>query len=580
MQLHKGPYDQPPEAVVAIKPEGDLTEEFLAFLARAGQLDGAGAQRAAEAHRRTTQRIDIVLTELGLVPADTMLLALAQFFNLAIVDRSDVPADPIMVDGLEPAFLHRNRVLPLAASDQEFVVGIDDPFNQNVIAGIAYFIDRQVTPRLMRPRDLDELLDRLTGAAADKTEVGDGVFVADDDIQRLKDAASEAPIIRLVHRLLGAAVEQGASDIHIEPQAHGLTVRYRLDGVLAEVERLNPTALAGVATRIKILAKLNIAERRLPQDGRLKVTSGGRHVDVRVSFMPTQHGESIVLRLLDQERVELTFAALGLDGHARGALERLLTEPNGIVLVTGPTGSGKTTTLYSALKLLNSVERKVFSVEDPIEYQLPGINQIQVKPQIGLDFVDCLRSILRQDPDVIMVGEIRDLETARTAIQASLTGHLVLSTLHTNSAAASITRLLDMGLEDYLLASSLTGVIAQRLVRRLCPTCARPQRSAPELLQRLVRDLPSGAHTGTFSTVKEAVGCPACRNTGYRGRTAIMEALVVDETIRSHIIRRTGDQDIEVAARTAGMETLLQSGVRKVLAGETSLEEVLRVARF
>jgi general secretion pathway protein E len=577
-KLHTDTARADPDRLAGQVDPNDTTEAFLDFLAETVQLDPAGLQRAREAQRRTGQRIDIVLTELGLLSADAALNALSKHFRLAIAERSQLPAEPVTIAGLQTDFLRRNRVMPLTASDEGIVVGVDNPFNQDVILGLSYYIDRPITPRLLRPRDLDEGLDRLYGSGGLAAEADDAeVFVADDDIQRLKDAASEAPIIRLVQRLLAGAAEQGASDVHIEPQANALVVRYRLDGVLAEVERLAPTYLAGVTTRLKILAKLNIAERRLPQDGRIKLMTGGRQIDVRISFVPTQHGESIVLRLLDQERVELTFAALGLDGHAREVLERLLTEPNGIVLVTGPTGSGKTTTLYSALRILNSVERKVFSVEDPIEYQLPGINQIQVKPQIGLDFVDCLRSILRQDPDVIMVGEIRDLDTARTAIQASLTGHLVLSTLHTNSAASAITRLLDMGVEDYLLASSLTGVIAQRLVRRLCQACAKPRHRDPELLERLRRELLSNTD---FSGVKEATGCAACRNTGYHGRTAIMEALVIDEAIRSRIVRRSSDHDIDQAARSAGMESLLQSGLRKVAAGETTIEEVLRVARF
>jgi general secretion pathway protein E len=553
-------------------------EAFLTFLLQRGQIDAATLQRVAEAGRQTGQRIDIVLTELGIAAADAVISALAEFSGLRVLDRTELPTEALEID-LEPDFLRRNRVLPLSVSDAELVVGVDNPFDTGVLAAISYYTDRPIRPCLVRHGDLEEAFDRLygTGAVGSIADPEDAVLVADDDIQRLRDAASEAPIIRLVQRLLAAAVEQGASDVHIEPQPHMLAVRYRLDGVLTEMERLSLSVLAGVSTRIKILAKLNIAERRLPQDGRIKLTSGGRQIDVRVSFMPTQHGESIVLRLLDQDRIELSFDALGLDGHARRIFERLIAEPNGILLVTGPTGSGKTTTLYAALKILNSVERKIFSVEDPIEYQLPGINQIQVKPQIGLDFADCLRSILRQDPDVIMLGEIRDLETARTAIQASLTGHLVLSTLHTNSAASAITRLLDMGVEDYLLSSSLTGVVAQRLVRRLCQACARPLRRHDELFRHLSGETLDALD---LSGAKEAAGCAECRHTGFRGRTAITEALLVDDAVRHKIGLRSGDRELEEVARSAGMETLLQSGLRKVAAGETTVDDVLRVARF
>jgi general secretion pathway protein E len=291
------------------------------------------------------------------------------------------------------------------------------------------------------------------------------------------------------------------------------------------------------------------------------------------------HGESIVLRILDQEQVELSFAALGFDGATIDTLNRLLALPNGIVLVSGPTGSGKTTTLYTALKILNSVERKVFSIEDPIEYQLQGVNQMQIKPAIGLDFVHCLRAILRQDPDVIMIGEMRDVETASTAIRASLTGHLVLSTVHTNSAAASVTRLLDMGVDDYLLASSLFGVLAQRLVRRLCPDCAEPAAPDPSLLERLQGAFPGSARPAAAGHMYRAVGCPACRHTGFRGRTSIAETLVIDEAVRARIKAGTADREIEAAALVNGMETLYQSGLRKVFAGETTLDEVLRVAR-
>jgi general secretion pathway protein E len=345
-------------------------------------------------------------------------------------------------------------------------------------------------------------------------------------------------------------------------------------------ERLVPATLrAALTTRVKIMAKLDIAERRLPQDGRIKTVVRGVEIDIRVSTLPTVFGESVVMRILDRTRVELDFTKLGLDGRTQACLQRLMALPNGIILVTGPTGSGKTTTLYTALKDLNRPELKLFTVEDPIEYQLSGINQIQVQPQIGLDFPTALRSILRQDPDIVMIGEIRDLETARIAIQAALTGHLVFSTLHTNSAIAAITRLIDIGLERYLLASTIAGVMAQRLVRKLCPACARPH-SAGERAHGKLKMAIAGHPLVDWSHSREPVGCEACGNTGYSGRTTISELLIVDDGIRETIGRRSQDQRaIEQIARESGFHTLYEDGLIKVGAGETSLDEVLRVTR-
>jgi general secretion pathway protein E len=331
-----------------------------------------------------------------------------------------------------------------------------------------------------------------------------------------------------------------------------------------------------VTSRIKIMAGLNIAERRLPQDGRVKSTVRGRPIDLRISTMPTMLGESVVLRILDRSSVELDFAGLGFHGPTLDRFTGLLTQPNGIVLVTGPTGSGKTTTLYTALGRLNRPESKLFTVEDPIEYQLAGISQIQVQPRIGLTFAHALRSILRQDPDIVMVGEIRDLETAQMAIQASLTGHLVLSTLHTNSAAASLTRLMDMGVDDYLLASTLTGVLAQRLVRRLCGRCAVPDEAPPSF----VRERIGSGRRGELGGLRRKVGCPACRHTGYAGRTTIAELLVMSETLRRKVLERGSESAIEAAAVEGGMIRMLDDGLAKALAGETTIEEVLRVTRI
>jgi general secretion pathway protein E len=561
---------------------------FLDFMRERGLLDTSAVERAAKVQAETRQRIDVVIAELGLVPAPEFMAAVSDYLGYPVLGAADLPAVPAPdIEALLPAdFLRRNMVLPVALTSDALVIATTDPFNTETLAAVAYHVERPVAPCLVSPQDLALALQRLYEPAETAVDPGapgrpavEEVFVSDDDVQRLKDVASEAPVIRLVNRLMTAAVLQRASDIHVEPAVDGLRVRYRIDGVMAEVERLPPEMQAGVASRVKILAKLNIAERRMPQDGRIKIAVAGREIDLRISTSPVMYGESIVMRILDQEQVDLSFAALGFDDRTAGVINRLLTLPNGIILVSGPTGSGKTTTLYSALKILNSVERKVFTIEDPIEYLLPGVNQMQIKPAIGLDFVHCLRAILRQDPDVIMVGEMRDVETASTAIRASLTGHLVLSTVHTNSAAASVTRLLDMGVEDYLLASSLSAVLAQRLVRRLCPDCAAPAPADSVLLERLRPAFAGHAHLPAACDLRRPVGCPACRRTGFRGRTSIAEILVVDDAVRARIKAGTSDREIETAGIGNGMETLYQNGLRKVFNGETTLEEVLRVAR-
>jgi len=399
---------------------------------------------------------------------------------------------------------------------------------------------------------------------------------AEEDAERLKDLASEAPVIRLVNQLIARAVETHASDIHVEPFPDRLRVRYRYDGVLHEIEPPPARLQAAIISRIKIMARLDIAERRLPQDGRIKLTVRGHEIDFRVSTIPSLHGEKVVLRVLDRTAVEFDYEKLGLPADIRQGIERALELPNGMVLVTGPTGSGKTTTLYTGLLKLNTVARNVVTVEDPIEYQLAGINQIQVKPQIGLNFASLLRSILRQDPDVIMIGEIRDLETAQIAVQAALTGHLVLSTVHTNSAAATMTRLRDMGLEDYLMTATLKAVLAQRLVRRLCPECKAVEAAPEPLIERfdMTRLAPAKA-----IVLHHPVGCLACRGTGFRGRRAIAELLVPTRAIDRLIFEGADDAAIERAAVGDGMRPIFDSGLLAVLEGDTTIEEVVRCIR-
>jgi type IV pilus assembly protein PilB len=372
--------------------------------------------------------------------------------------------------------------------------------------------------------------------------------------------------------LIAGAIEARASDIHVEPLADCLRVRYRIDGVMSDYERLPLEVQAGVASRIKILGRLNIAERRIPQDGRTKFIFGGHPIDLRISTAPLMHGESIVLRILDREAVSLDFSTLGFDRAAEDILHKLLSAPNGIILVTGPTGSGKTTTLYTALKTLNSAERKIFSVEDPIEYQLPGVNQMQIKPNIGLDFVQCLRSILRQDPDVIMIGEMRDVETARIGIQASLTGHLVLSTLHTNDAPGAVTRLIEMGIEPFLVGSAVDCVVAQRLARLLCEECKRRTTIKSEVMRA------NGFNVGLDLEAYEPVGCARCGGSGYKGRIGLYEVMWVSDTIRALAVAREPAETIAHAAVHEGMMRLREDGLEKVRRGLTSIAEIARVA--
>jgi general secretion pathway protein E len=558
--------------------DAEFVESFAAFLVGRGVLDDLSKHRAQRAQMQSGERFDVVLTHLGLISEAEMSAQLAAFLDLPLLETKDLPAAPLLADRLELQFLASNRIIPVCDGEGALRLAIADPFNTDSAAAVGYLLGRPVEYGIMPAAEIEQALERLygrEGAVAVDLGSPEPSPASDDDVRRLEDMASEAPVIRLVQDLITRAVEVGASDIHIEPRIDSLRVRYRVDGVLATSENLPFSLRAAVTSRLKIMANLNIAERRLPQDGRVRSTVRGNNIDLRVSTMPTLLGESIVLRILDRSAVQLDFAALGFGGAALELFLKLLSEPNGIILVTGPTGSGKTTTLYAALSILNNAESKLFTVEDPIEHQLAGINQIQVQPKIGLTFAHALRSILRQDPDIIMLGEIRDLETAQVAIQASLTGHLVLSTVHTNSAAATVTRLLDMRVEDYLLASTLTGVLAQRLVRRLCVQCSKPARASALILDKLAgqqRDL---------SGLRAKVGCPACRKTGYRGRTVINELLMMNDAIRQKMLHGTPESAaIEEAAVATGMVTMFDDGLEKALRGETTIEEVLRVTRM
>ncbi|AZF22250.1 General secretion pathway protein E [Pseudomonas sp. R3-52-08] len=546
------------------------TEQVCAWLMAHAGLKTVDLDRA---RRLSTEGSDLLglLTRLGLVSEIELARAWAALLDAPLMHAEAAPPllDPI--PALTERFMRHYQLVPIGWADGGLRVLAANPAQLYPFQALAYACQVPIWLAIGPRTEVDSLIERYYGQGRSAM----GTLVENlgeqggalEDIEHLKDMASEAPVIRLVNLILQRAVEQRASDIHIEPFEHQLKVRYRIDGVLHDAEAPPASSSAAVISRVKIMARLDIAERRLPQDGRIMLRIQGKELDLRVSTVPTAFGESVVMRLLDRQTVQFDFPSLGFDGQRLATFLELLERPHGILLVTGPTGSGKTTTLYTALSRLNTPERKIISVEDPVEYQLEGINQIQVKPAIGLDFAGVLRSIVRQDPDVIMIGEIRDLETCRIAIQSALTGHLVLSTLHTNSAAASITRLLDMGVESYLIASTVSGILAQRLVRRLDPA-TRVAFEAPAALieehglDRLTDQRPILLYHGE-----------------YHGRSALTELLVMNDEVRGLLMRHADAVTLEQAARRAGLRTLYEEGLRQALDGVTSLEEVLRVTR-
>ncbi len=516
-----------------------------------------------------------MLVRLGLVSERDLAQALAEVLDLPLAEPADFPEAPVAEGRISLRFLKDNHVLPLREDGDFLEVVLADPTETFVLDALTIAADKSVKARVGLVSEIDLALERLyeqPEQQAEEAEGGLGEF-DEEDIEHLKDLASEAPVIRMVNQIMQRAVDARASDIHIEPFADVLKVRYRVDGILKEVDSPPVRSTAAIISRVKIMAKLNIAERRLPQDGRIPLRVQGKELDLRVSTVPTMFGESVVMRLLDKESVRFDLDSLGFDGDARERLTTVLNVPYGILLVTGPTGSGKSTTLYTALSRLNTEERKIITVEDPVEYQLPGINQIQVKSQIGMTFAGALRAIVRQDPDIIMVGEMRDLETARIAVQSALTGHVVLSTLHTNDAASGITRLLEMGVEDYLLTSTVNGILAQRLVRRLCPHCREPYEPLPEIAAKLARVAAGGP-----IHLHRAVGCDQCNATGYRGRLVITEVLLMTDTLRQAVLRHATATEIQRIAIDEGMITMYDDGLRKAIEGRTTVEDVMRVA--
>jgi len=565
---------------LAVQDVSALEEAVAKSLLERGRLDEAGLERARRLRRSTDERLWRILAKLGQASERDLAEALAASCNWRLVSAGDYPDVPILEERLSYRFLKENTAVPIAEDEERLVLAMADPAETFPIDAIGHLSGKRIEPRLGLPSEIDQAIDVLYGKAAQSGKQPESAehpeAELETDLQRLRDLASEAPVIRLVNRLINQAVERRASDIHIEPFEHAVRVRFRVDGVLQDVEAIAAHQQAAVVCRIKIMAGLNIAERRLPQDGRIRIPVRGAPVDLRVSSVPTVHGEKVVLRVLDREAITLDFKRLGITGPTRDRFVGTLESPHGIFLVTGPTGSGKTTTLYASLVHLKSPEKNIVTVEDPVEFELDGVSQIQVKPRIGLDFANILRSVLRQDPDIILVGEIRDLETARIAVQAALTGHLVLSTLHTNDAASSVTRLLDMGVERYLLTSTLNGVVAQRLVRTLCRQCREPYTPAREVVRQLGLDRYADLEDAQLHCPK---GCPACNGTGFHGRTCIVEILPMTEELRSLVIKGVDTGALHGAAVRGGMTTMLDHGMHKALAGITTIDEVLRVTR-
>ena len=569
-------------AVAVDEPVVPVAEQqVIAALVAASRLKDADLARARQLHDEQGGSLLALLVRLGLVSERDQAATTASVLGLPLLDArqvaDDSPALLAELPELPLRFLKQFHACPLAVENgvvQLWLADAHDPYPAQAV-GLACGLPVRVLVGLRS--EIDELIERRYGQGrSEMGQIADGAEGSEgnlDDIEHLRDLASEAPVIRLVNLVIQRAVELQASDIHIEPFETRLKVRYRVDGVLVDGESPPANLTAAVISRIKIMAKLNIAERRLPQDGRIMLRVQGKELDLRVSTVPTAHGESVVMRLLDRQSVVFDYARLGFDGDFLPQFQQVLAQPHGIVLVTGPTGSGKTTTLYTALSQLNTTDVKIITVEDPVEYQIEGINQIQAKPQIGLDFANALRAIVRQDPDIIMIGEMRDVETARIAIQSALTGHLVLSTLHTNNAAGGITRLLDMGVEDYLLTSTINGILAQRLVRRLDPASAQRYPATAEQIERF--DLRRLQPQGEIFLWKAQ---PSAGNaTGYSGRTTIVEFLVMNDALRAAIMRRAGMGELEQVARDAGMRTMFEDGLFKALRGQTTIEEVLRV---
>lgn len=536
--------------------------------------------RALSAQTEHPDRLGQILSQLGVVSREDVLGALGEQFGLPTIEPAEFPESALAQDHCSERFLKTNRVLPLYEEEDEIHFAIPDPTQTFIGPALELAFDKTIVLHLAEEGELEEALARIYPDEAAGSEGADEFHdngfgtAAEVDVALLRDMASDAPVIQAVNRLVTQALALGASDLHIEPSEGRLVVRMRRDGIMVELETMPLDRAPAILSRIKIMSNLDIAERRHAQDGRFRFGGEGGEIDVRVSIIPTLRGEGAVLRLLRPGGMALDLAALGMSPEVRKGFEAALEARQGMVLVTGPTGSGKTTSLYAAMQCLDAGEHKIVSVEDPVEYRIEGVTQIQVDPKIDMGFANALRSILRHDPDILMIGEMRDTETARIAVQSALTGHLVLSTIHTNNAASAVTRLLDMGVEPYLITSTVLGALGQRLVRKICPACVVDVAIEKEVFARY--DL----HAHGFEpdmTLPHGQGCEACFNTGYSGRTGIYEYLAIDEQIRHQILDHTDAHEIEARAIASGMKTMWCDGLEKVRQGQTTLDELLRV---
>ncbi|NNB87895.1 type II secretion system ATPase GspE [Corallococcus exiguus] len=547
-------------------------------------------QEALATQQEKGGRLGEILVGMKAVSEEDVARALGHQLDLPYLQRifaEEVDAD--LVKRIPINFARQTQLLPLSVEGDEVVLAVADPLDTTAMDHARLLLGQGIQPRIALASTIVDTINSVYDRSVNEAEALVDEMETTEDLDSLAheleepkdllDADDEAPVIRLVNSVLFRAAKERASDIHIEPMERELLVRFRIDGVLQEVIKPPKRYQNSIIARVKVMGQLNIAEKRLPQDGRIRIKLAGRDIDIRLSTTPTSFGERIVMRLLDKTATLLDLAEIGMSQQVLGNMQAVIKRSHGIVLVTGPTGSGKTTTLYGALSKINTSDLNILTVEDPVEYQLKGIGQMAIAPKIGLTFAQGLRSFLRQDPDVIMVGEIRDKETAEIAIQASLTGHLVLSTVHTNDAAGAVTRLVDMGVQPFLVASSLTGILAQRLVRRVCPDCRQAYTPTDEDLKELGFTLASFKAKFNTDRIYRATGCPSCNRNGYRGRSGIYEFLFVDDDVRQLVLKNVDASTIKKSALAKGMTTLLDDGVRKIALGETTIAEVLSITQ-